>query len=276
MTDMGNVSERDGKMSGKPQLWWRIVVLLILVFSSTLLLISFLNFSNYRKTYLNLSQTRYLVSAKELRQSIEYGMSIGLPPSSNGNLLPALNELLKRQSGILYVAIIDDLGNVISAGTTPASGAGEWRALQESTSADSYWKTATPNAYQIGIPFANNFNAKAGSVVVGYDRVLIEKSVDSMMYKIGFQLAASLGILTILTVAIVYFLTRKFSDTLSRISSIIGRASHGDEACEVADVEIESGTARELSDFVNVSRQAARELALLESEMGMVPGWSTT
>jgi hypothetical protein len=240
---------------------------LIFVFASTLLLISFLNYSNYRKTYLNLNQTRYLVSIKELRQTIEYGINIGLPPSSNVYLQPALNDLLNRQSGIQYIAVIDDSDKVLGAGALPKKGPADWRSQMETTASDTYWQGATDTTYQIGMPFTNNFNSKAGAVIIGYDRIAIEASIEKMLKTLAFEFVVNLVILIGLTLFAVYVLTRKFSATVTRIASLIGKATHSDQSCAIDGGDIESDTAKDLIDFVSLSQQAARELAILEDEL---------
>src|ERR1700739_2918511 len=88
--------------------WWRIGGLLVLVMSVVLLLISFLNYSNYRKTYLELNLTRYLVMAKDLRQTVESGLNIGRRPSENLQLLPMMQAMENRRDGIRYVGVITD------------------------------------------------------------------------------------------------------------------------------------------------------------------------
>ena len=264
---MNDIQAPAVKSSRSPALWWRIAALLIFVFASTLLLISFLNYSNYRKTYLNLNQTRYLVSLKELRQTIEYGMNIGLPPSSNTNLMPALNDLLKRQDGIRYIAVADDSGKILS--TTPLSSetSRNWNALQESTANESYWQSASPSTFELGMPFTNNFGQKAGVVVIGYDRPIIEKAIGNMLRGMAFDFIVNLAILTLLTFVIVYLLTAKFSATIAKLSQVIDTAMRTNRPCEINDAAIDPATVKDLTDFVNLSQQAARELDALEHEL---------
>jgi len=65
----------------------KISIMIVLLLAFALLLNVFLNFFNFEKTYTNMIVSRFLVVAKDLQNTAEYGLSLGL-------LLPELNKTL--------------------------------------------------------------------------------------------------------------------------------------------------------------------------------------
>ena len=72
-------------------LWVRIGIPISLIVALAVGLISFLNYYNYEKTYRQLNVSRITVVARDLRQTIEAGLNVGLAPRSNTQLEKALS-----------------------------------------------------------------------------------------------------------------------------------------------------------------------------------------
>jgi len=252
-------------------LWLRIGGLLVLVIAAVLVLISFLNYSNYRKTYIETNLTRYLVLAKDVRQGIVSGLNIGLHPSEDLYLIPALTEMTRRYDGIRYIAVVDDNGRPISQGNFPALPPQAWKDKINATSADAYWQSSDAETYQIGLPFMNNFNLKAGAVVIGYDRKGIDRAIDDMMRKLCVDAVKIMVLLTVLTLASVYFLTRKFSVELAQVGATLASMFHSAEPPFIADHMLGEDVARNINEFTAMSHRVVREIARLEQELAPAP-----
>lgn len=252
-------------------LWLRIGGLLVLVIAAVLVLISFLNYSNYRKTYIETNLTRYLVLAKDVRQGIVSGLNIGLHPSGDLYLLPALNEMARRHDGIRYIGVLDESGRPISQGNFPALPPLAWKGKIDATSADAYWQASDAETYQIGLPFMNNFNLKAGAVVIGYDRKGIDRAIDDMMRKLCIDAAKIMVLLTVLTLGGVYLLTRKFSAELAQVGVTLDSMFDSAEPPFVADHMLGEDVARNINEFTAMSHRVVREIARLEQELAPAP-----
>ena len=131
-----------------PRLWLRISILLIAVVGCVLVLISYLNYSNYRKSYIDLNYSRYLIVAKDLRQTIVSGMNIGIKPLENNRLLPEIRELLRREGGVRYIGVLGETGEVFGQGALPAGVADEWRRRLADTGAEADWHSADADTFQ--------------------------------------------------------------------------------------------------------------------------------
>lgn len=249
-------------------LWLRIGGLLVLVIASVLILISFLNYSNYRKNYLELNLTRYLVLAKDTRQNIVGALNIGLRPAEDEHLPAALAEMAQRYEGIRYIGVLDESGRLLGRGQLPAQTPANWMRRIAATDADAYWQAANGDTFQIGLPFVNNFGIKIGAVVIGYERTRIEANISDMLRKMCVDVAQTLVLIALLTMAGVYILTRRLANDLSEVGATIDSALGAATPPLVDEHLLGEGVARDINAFTTVSHRLAGELARLEHEMG--------
>jgi hypothetical protein len=248
-------------------LWVRIGALLIFVTALILILISYLNYSNYRKSHLELNQVRYLTVAKDLRQTVVAGLNVGLDPTENARLSPTITELVQRDANIRFIAVIAETGQMISEGKVPVQGAAAWRTKLLNSETGTHWQGSDAETLQIGIPFVNNFNIKAGAVVVGYDKAAIENAMDAMARKLCIDIAGTLAILAAVMLCGVYLLTRKFSDELDNVSMTLDSALHGAAPQQVKGQYLSGSEAQDINDVTELSHRVIGGIAQLESEL---------
>ena len=259
-----------GAAQQRHRIWWRIAALLCLVFAVMLGLQAFLNYSNYRKTYLNLNLSRHLVLAKDVRQTVESGLNLGLRPTANVQLLGVLERISQRQTGIEYVAIADDAGEVAGSGALPALSPADWRALTGKADGDAgagagvYWQATGGQTMQLGMPFVNSFGGKAGVIVIGYQRAPLERTLARMRGKLALDYLATLALAALCVTGAVLVMTRRFAAELDRLAGAIAGAlapataqsqsanSVGNPAGDMAD---------DVAQFIAISREAALALA---------------
>lgn len=248
---------KPGQQRKKP-VWLSISALLILVISSVLVIISFLNYSNYRKNFLELNLTRYLVVAKDLRQSIEAGLNIGLPPAANTRLRPAMEDLAKQQAGTQYIAIFDDQGAFILQGAVPDAVRLEWQ--NKLRVSENYWQTSRSDTLELGMPFHNNFNLKTGAVVIGYARQPIENAMADMRRRLLLDTLQTLLLAAACTMAGVYLLTRKMEQELSAVQDVVDKISTSEQAPQLAANTLDATVQQDLNMFAHLSHRALRNL----------------
>lgn len=251
-------------------IWWRVSLLLVLVIAFVLAIISFLNYSNYRKTYLDSSLSRHLVLAKELRQVIEAGLNIGIKPSENLNLLPAIKELIRSHAGIHYIYIIDENGGVIGEGNAPAGNDLFYSNKIKETQESKYWQEMTSDTIQLGIVFLNNFNIKTGAVMIGYDRLVIESAAHQMRNKLVLDMLLTFALLAVLTYGGVFTLTRKFANELAQVSGVIDSAIGAEKPLKIEGHVLSGSVAQDINDFTALGHQLAQKMTELEREISPV------
>jgi hypothetical protein len=254
--------------AGRPHntLWLRIGFLLIFVITLVLVLISFLNYSNYRKTYSELNLTRYLIAAKDLRQLVVNGLNVGLNPAENVHLSPAIKEIKSQENRISFIAVMDESGDIISEGEIPKNDADRWRLHLNDTLPDASWQSSDRIIGEIGIPYMNNFNVKAGVIVIGYDKAAIESSMEEMLRKLGLDVAMTLFFLVALTLACVYLLTYKFSTQLSIVENVIDNALSGQPSQGIDGEFLDDGMAQGINEFTVLTHKVVKALSTIEEK----------
>lgn len=256
----------DGAGNSRHVLWLRISVLLVMVIALVLVLISYLNYSNYRKAVLEQNLTRSLIVAKDVRQTVLGGLNVGLDPSANMRLLPAIREAVRDGSGIRYIGVIDDAGAVIGdGGISPR--AARWRKRLAATAADGYWQSSDADSMEVGVPFENNFHIKSGAVVVGYDRLAIEAAASDMRRKLATNAAITLLCVTLLTFAGVYLATRKLASALAGAATAIDAAAGTGKPVPLAGDVLGAEAAQEINEFAELSQRVVGGIAVLEHEL---------
>src|SRR5215475_7132730 len=101
-------------------LWVRLGVPISMIIALAIALISFLNHSNYEKTYRQLNVSRITVVARDLRQAIEVGLNVGLAPKSNTQLDKALATAKDNTDGLRFAAVVDEQGRrLVEVGEAP-------------------------------------------------------------------------------------------------------------------------------------------------------------
>ncbi|MEN9659484.1 MAG: hypothetical protein RL571_2949 [Pseudomonadota bacterium] len=248
-------------------LWWKIGMLLVIVIAFVLAIITFLNYSNYRKTYLDLNLSRHLVLAKDLHQTIETGLNIGIKPAENLNLLPAIRDQINRHTGIRYIGIVNDAGEIIGEGLVPVQSGLDWKKRISNTAADGYWQASNASTFQLGMVFMNNFNIKSGAVVIGYDRIAIENAIDHIRNKLCIDVLLTLSLVTFFTLLGVYVLTRKFAAELFEIGNAIESTLDTAGPHQVIQQVLSESVANDINDFTRLSHQLAQKMAEFECEI---------
>lgn len=211
------------KIQAPEQLWWRIGSLLLMVISFVLILIFFLNYSNYRKNYLELNQTRYLVMAKDLRQTIENGLNIGISPAENTNLRPIMRQLAATQGATRFIGILDQTGVIIKQGDDTNVSTNSWETHEQHP--EEFWHAKNEKNFQINMPFSNNFNLRTGIIIIAYDRLAIENTLHDMLRKLSVDLLAVLTFCAGFIFLGCWLLTRKLARELSQAGEAIANLS---------------------------------------------------
>lgn len=246
-------------------LWLRIGGLLVFVVAMVLLLISYLNYSNYRKSLVELNLTRNLVLAKDVRQTIESGLNIGLRPAQNENLRPAIAVIAASHPGIRYIAVINEVGEVSGEGALPALAPAAWKTMLNNTEIESYWHAGDNVTAQVGVIFVNGFNIRIGAVVIAYDMTAVELSAHAMLWKLVADTLLTLALMAVITLVAVYFLTRQFTRDLKVVGANISGTLQADLPAPLPEQVLEHDVAAGINDFSVLSHNMGRKLAWLEA-----------
>src|SRR5215475_5429404 len=131
-------------------LWVRLGVPISMIIALAIALISFLNHSNYEKTYRQLNVSRITVVARDLRQAIEVGLNVGLAPKNNTELDKGLADAKENTDGLRFAAVIDDQGKRLVEVGQAAPGQG-WLNYLAGIGDAPWWLGEDSNTYQVGL-----------------------------------------------------------------------------------------------------------------------------
>src|SRR5882757_6895349 len=156
-------------------LWLRLGLPISLIIALAIGFISFLNYYNYRKTYQQLNVARIMVVVRDLRQAIESGLNVGLAPRSNTQLAASLAVAKDHTDGVRFAVVIDEAAKrLVGAGDAAANQ--DWPRRLQPAGEELSWLGEDDDTYQVGLPYRNSFGVIVGAVVLGYDKIAIDRA----------------------------------------------------------------------------------------------------
>lgn len=213
-------------MSSQPPyrspIWFRIGGSLALVIAFVIALLSFLNYANFRKTVQGLHEQRYVVLGKDVRQSVDAVLSLGLSPQQNARLPVYFGELRRAWPAIRFAGLIDNNAKpLIGAGTLASTGLSTWRDLIAAKQTDGIWHWRADHESAIGLTVLNNFGQKMGAVVIRYDDREAVAASNAIVGELVWR--ALLVILGSTVIALVgtWWLTRDLADELRTADAVL-------------------------------------------------------
>jgi sensor histidine kinase regulating citrate/malate metabolism len=207
-------------------LWVRLGIPIALIIALAIGLISFLNYYNYEKTYRQLNVSRITVVARDLRQAIEAGLNVGLAPRNNTQLDSALSTAKDYTAGLRFAVVVDELGNrTITVGA--AAPEQDWAMRLQNIGNELSWVGESRDTYQVGLPFRNSFGVMVGAVILGYDKVAIDRANAEMRFALLLNWLLAVAVLTILALLGVRMVTRHLESELTQAEAALDEAQPG-------------------------------------------------
>ncbi|MFC4159105.1 hypothetical protein [Chitinimonas lacunae] len=247
-------------------LWLLVGGMVSLVIGFVLALVALLNYANFRKNLHEQHVTRYLVLARDLRQTVEAGMNIGLTPAANERLPQILNGLRLRHSGISFAGLSNQEGRwLLGNGDVPEQSADYWRDHAAATAADSWWRARSGDSYLVGLSYVNNFGVKEGAVVIAYDRRGIDEITDAMLTRLAQAALATQLLFTLLSLIGAWLLTRRFTSQIDQVAGSLDLMAR-DEAVRLPPNQLDQSLQEGVQRFIDQIRAADRELARVEAD----------
>jgi sensor histidine kinase regulating citrate/malate metabolism len=241
-------------------LWVRLGVPISLIIALAIGLISFLNYYNYEKTYRQLNVSRITVVARDLRQAIEAGLNVGLSPSNNTQLDTALAIAKDHTEGLRFAAVVDEKANrTVEVGE--AAPGQDWLKWLQTIGNELSWVGEGRDTYQVGLPFRNSFGVMVGAVIVGYDKVAIDRANAAMRFTLFFDWLWAVVVLTTLTLLGVRLVTRVLESELTQIESALDQTGIGEPIPELRLPLLGDDIERGIQAFTRKTQTAQGQLA---------------
>ncbi|WP_338846542.1 hypothetical protein V8J88_22695 [Massilia sp. W12] len=202
--------------------------------------------------------------AKDLRQTIEAGLNIGLSASANTRLRSAMQEAMQQMNGIRFVAILDENTGLLYEGKIDPGLERSWRThLQHN---DNLWQQSHPEYLEMGMSFSNNFNLRIGAVMIGYERAPIEQAMAEMRRKLLLDTLQTLALAALLITVGVYLLTRKLQRDLHTVAGHLDAIVDSQQAPQLPPGVFEREAAEEIDQFANLSHRMLHNMRQAEEK----------
>jgi hypothetical protein len=161
----------------------KISVMIIFILAFALLLNVFLNYFNFRKNYSNTADSRFFVMARDLRNTAEYGLGMGLLLPELKNIQEVIDEIVKEHEDIVSIAVFNDMGQVIFDTDPDEIGKQvppEWVGKLKEIDEEAISKLTHKDRFVVFLPLMNTFNIKVGGLTLSFARSHIDRPVKSM------------------------------------------------------------------------------------------------
>lgn len=188
----------------------RTVLLFVVILAAALGVSTYLNFNKFEKTLFGLAQSRYNFVLFDIKNAVEYNLSLGLPLNVVRQIQPALERETVRDDNILSIVIYDERGIALFSSERGGIGdkvPGDWQNRAHNPG-DAAWLLSDAESFVIGVPLVNAFGQTVGGAALRYAKAGYTGQVTYML----LGLAKAAGIIFFLTMivaaAVIVFLYR--------------------------------------------------------------------
>ena len=259
----------------KKGLSFKISIMIILILAFALLLNVFLNFFNFEKNYTNMIYSRFFVTAKDLQNTAEYGLSLGLLLPELKNIQEVINGIVNEQKDIVSIEVFNDRGQVIFA-TNPEGKNREvpakWVEKLKEMDKEAVSEFAHNDAFVIVLPLMNTFNIKVGALALGFSKSHIEIPVKRMFLYLFKYFSIFLATLAVIIFMGVSAFSRDLARNFNRMQSFLrdfpgGRPGSFQESEPITDLQKELTVFQEKGlEVLEKIEDASKELKRIGDE----------
>ncbi len=201
---------------------FKISIILIIVLVFSLILNLLLNFFNFEKTYGDLVSSRFYVAGKDIKNTIEYQLNLGLALPEMKNIQVFAEEQKKKDAAIAEVEVCDEKGRILFGTDSGRLGKTESPSLiaamrkhdHVSKSKKTEERTSTvvlgDRAYII-LPIVNSFGLRVGSVALAYPRTIISRPMQGILIYLLVLFIVTLLLFSAITFAAVHLISRSLN-----------------------------------------------------------------
>jgi len=188
-----------------------------------------LNYTKFQKVFTVFYQSRIDYVIKDMKQAVEFSLSMGIPLSDLKNIQDLIDRVRKEDKQIIAIQVVDPSGNIVF--TTQKEAAGDktvpdaWIANTRSNS--DIWTIHDAEAMVMGVPLLNAIDQVSGGLVLEYSRSYYDGRLKAMLWdmaKTGLLIFAG-G--TVLALVLAFFMFDKTMQGFVRVSRMLNRIESG-------------------------------------------------
>ena len=250
----------------------KISIMIIMILAFALLLNVFLNFFNFEKNYSNIVYSRFFVIAKDLQNTAEYGLGLGLSLPELKNLQEVINGITSEHKDIVSITIFNDKGRVIFHTNPEEVNKGvssKWVDKLKEMDKEAISRFTHNDTFVIVLPLMNTFNIKVGALALSFSKSHIEIPVKRMLLYLFRWFSIFLIALAVITFMGISLFSRDIVRNFGRMRSFLenflqGRPDDFGSSEPVTDLQ------EELIAFQEKSTEVLRKIDNVSKELERV------
>jgi hypothetical protein len=149
----------------------RVALQMLAVVMVSLMLMAYLNYSNFDKTQRQLAQSRILVSSGGVIRDVSSVLELGLSLDEMSNLGEILQNGLQsgRSDGLQNLTILNNDGIAIASTSTDANHWNNINSWPIERQQKVVLRSLATDRFAVGVPLVNAFGSQSGWLIVAYD-----------------------------------------------------------------------------------------------------------
>jgi sensor histidine kinase regulating citrate/malate metabolism len=214
---------------------WNLFAAIITIMACCLGLISFLNYCNFEKDLYSFVRSRFLVVSRDLKNTVEYGLNLGLGLSELKNIQQLVVETRERDTDIADLMVLDQQGTILfhsdptRVGRQAEAGWLQQGLLDRNTPA---LHTGNQVVQQTILPLVNQFNIMVGSLVLSYPNSVIQQPEKAMLTFLMRRFVIIFSIFSLLTMLLVFTLSNRLLAGINELADKLEQLTRGRSGAE--------------------------------------------
>jgi sensor histidine kinase regulating citrate/malate metabolism len=250
----------------------KISVMIIVILAFALLLNVFLNFFNFEKNYSNMVYSRFVVIAKDLQNTAEYGLGLGLSLPELKNLQEVINGITNEHKDIVSIAIFNDKGRSIFHTNPEEVSKGvsaKWVDELKEMDKETISEFTHDDTFAIVLPLMNTFNIRVGALALSFSKSHIEIPVKRMFLYLFRWFSIFLIALAVITFVGISLFSRDIVRNFGRMRTFLDNFLQG-KPDDFGSSEPVTDLQEELIAFQEKSTEVLRKIDNVSKELGRV------
>ncbi|HRY15751.1 MAG TPA: hypothetical protein P5330_07755 [Candidatus Competibacteraceae bacterium] len=178
-----------------------------------------MNYAKFEYTFNSLTKSRLAFLVQDLRDTLEFGLDLGLDPVAMANTAAILSREAAQDPHILSISVFNEQGDILHQYQSEllshypvAPLAPTWLETVLQATSKTPQHTSDPETLAVGLPLINNFGRPVGSLILRYDRAFYDQELQQTLFHLiraALLILAAASLIALLGVWLLFRDTRR-------------------------------------------------------------------
>jgi hypothetical protein len=198
---------------------FKITATITLLIAFVLSLAVLMNYAKFERTFNGLTESRLAFLVQDLRDTLEFGLDLGLDPAAMANTAAILTREAAQDSHILSISVFNEQGDILHQYQSEllshypvAPLAPTWLETVLQTTSKTPQHASDLETLMVGLPLINNFGRTVGGLVLRYDRSFYTQELQQTLFDLiraALLILAAASLIALLGVWLLFRDTRR-------------------------------------------------------------------